>query len=107
MMRSARLLCMALWAASAAAGAADAAAGKKLAAAQCNMCHGANGVATMVEAANLAGQNEIYLAQQLRNFRSGKRPHEVMVVIARPMSDADIDNVSAWFASFKVQVQAP
>ncbi|MBE7939905.1 c-type cytochrome [Ramlibacter aquaticus] len=98
---------MSLVFASVAATAADAGAGRKLAAAQCNLCHGANGVATMAEAPNLAGQNEIYLAQQLRNFRSGKRTHEVMGVIAKSLSDADVDNLSSWFSSIKVQVEQP
>jgi cytochrome c553 len=28
-----------------------------------------------------------------------------MNVIAKPMSDADIDNVSAWFAQFEVELK--
>ncbi|MEK0429428.1 MAG: hypothetical protein RL001_1955, partial [Pseudomonadota bacterium] len=47
-------------------------------------------------------QSEIYLSSQLKQFRDGKRHNEVMNVIAKPLSDAEIDAVSAWFAQFEV-----
>ncbi len=71
----------------------------------CMMCHGENGLSTMPGTPSLAGQSEIYLANQLRQFRDGKRHNEVMGVIAKPMSDADIDNVSAYFAQFEVELK--
>ena len=40
---------------------------------------------------------------QLKAFRSGTRRHEIMSVIARPLSDEDIDAVAAWFASVRVE----
>ena len=89
-----------------AAWAADAAAGKAKAAA-CAACHGPLGKATMPDAPNLAGQPAIYLVEQLKAYRSGARKHEVMSLMAKPLSDADIDNLGAWFASIKVQVTAP
>ena len=63
----------------------DAAAGAKTAQ-SCIMCHGENGL-------------------QLRQFRDGKRHNEVMNVIAKPLSDADIDNVAAYFAQFEVELK--
>ncbi len=84
--------------------AADKSAGGKVAQ-SCVMCHGDNGLSTMPGTPSLAGQSEIYLASQLRQFRDGKRHNEVMNVIAKPMSDADIDNVSAWFAQFEVELK--
>jgi cytochrome c553 len=54
---------------------------------------------------SLAGQSEIYLVNQLRHFRDGQRQHEQMSVIAKPLSNADIDNVSAWFAQFEVELK--
>ena len=53
-----------------------------------------------------AGQPEIYLAGQLRNYRSGKRAHEVMAVIARPLTDQDIENLAQWYASLQIRVEA-
>ncbi len=71
----------------------------------CVMCHGENGLSSMPGTPSLAGQSEIYLASQLRQFRDGKRHNEVMNVIAKPLSDADIDNVAAWFAAIEVEVK--
>lgn len=71
----------------------------------CMMCHGENGLSTMPGTPSIAGQSEIYLASQLRQFRDGTRHNEVMNVIAKPMSDADIDNVSAFFAQFEIEIK--
>lgn len=71
----------------------------------CMMCHGDNGLSTMPGTPSLAGQSEIYLASQLRQFRDGKRHNEVMNVIAKPLSDADIDGVAAYFAQFEVELK--
>ncbi len=89
-----------------AAQAADVAAGKAKAAA-CGACHGPLGIAVAPDAPNLAGQPEAYLAGQLQAYRSGKRKHEVMTLMARPLGDTDIANLSAWFASVKVEATAP
>ncbi len=83
--------------------AADTAGAK--AAQSCMMCHGDNGLSTMPGTPSLAGQPEIYLASQLRQFRDGKRHNEVMNVIAKPLSDADIDSVSAYFSKFEVELK--
>jgi cytochrome c553 len=82
--------------------AADAAAGKAKA---CATCHGPMGISNMPDAPHLAGQPEIYLAAQLRAYRSGARKHEVMAVMAKPLSDDDIANLAAWFASIKVEAK--
>ena len=81
--------------------------GRAKADAACALCHGANGIAGMPSAPNLAGQQAIYLSEQLRNYRSGKRHHEVMGVIAKSLTDADIANLSAWYSAIKVTVEAP
>lgn len=88
----------------AALAAGDAAAGKQKAQA-CTVCHGPLGVAVAPETPNLAGDPEGYLVRQLRAFRSGARQHEVMSVMAKSLSDADIDNLAAWFASLKVEAR--
>jgi cytochrome c553 len=54
---------------------------------------------------HLAGQPRLYLVEQLRNYRSGKRHHEVMSVIARPLSDEEIHNLSDWYASLILNVE--
>lgn len=86
---------------SAGVNAADINAGKTKANATCAVCHGMQGMASLPNAPNLAGQPQIYLSEQLKNYRSGKRAHEVMSVIAKPLSDQEIEDLSAWYASLK------
>lgn len=78
--------------------AADIAAGKAKAA-TCAACHGAKGVSAIPMYPNLAGQKEQYLAKQLRDFKSGTRKDPVMGAMAMPLTEADIVNLSAYFAS--------
>ena len=81
--------------------------GRARAQAACATCHGPNGLSTMPNAANLAGQPSIYLEEQLKAYRSGKRHHEVMSVIAKTLSDEDILHLSAWYAAIKVSADLP
>ena len=105
-MRMLTLVCAAgLASALALPAAADVAAGKAKAGAVCAVCHGAQGIATLPNAPNLAGQPQIYLAEQLRNYRSGKRAHEVMSLIAKPLTDGEIDDLSAWYASLQLELR--
>ena len=90
----------------AAARAGDPAAGRARAAA-CTVCHGALGVSQMPDAPHLAGQPEVYLVEQLKAYRSGKRTHEVMNVMAKGLTDAEIENLAAWFSSLVVKVDPP
>ena len=76
----------------------------KARAAMCTTCHGALGLSQLPNAPHLAGQPAIYTAEQLRNYRSGKRQHEVMAVIAKALSDQDIEDLSAWYASLLLSV---
>jgi cytochrome c553 len=84
----------------------DAAAGKAKAAA-CAMCHGPAGVAVAPDTPNLAGQPASYITEQLKAYRDGSRKHEIMTLMAKPLSDADIANLAAWFSSVKVEATAP
>lgn len=71
----------------------------------CAVCHGVAGLATLVNTPNLAGQPEGYLVEQLKAFRSGKRANEVMAVIAKPLSDAEIAELAAWYASVRIEIK--
>jgi cytochrome c553 len=86
------------------AGATDKAAGRAKAA-SCAACHGPQGLSLVPDAPNLAGQPPLYVAAQLKAYRDGTRKHEVMSLMAKTLSDADIDDLAAWFGSLKVQVQ--
>lgn len=96
---------IAFWAGDAAL-AADAAEGRKKAG-QCQVCHGIDGIATIPLAPHLAGESAIYLATQLKAFRSGKREHEMMTVVAKGLSDEDISDLSAWYASIGITATLP
>jgi cytochrome c553 len=84
--------------------AADAPPGRAKASA-CAACHGTNGISTAPDAPNLAGQPAMYLAAQLKAFRSGKRQHEVMNVMARPLGDDDIAQLADWYASIAIEAR--
>ena len=80
--------------------AGDAAAGKAKAA-SCNACHGATGISAIPTYPNLAGQKEAYLSKQMKAFKDGTRKDPTMNAMAKPLSDADIANLSAHFAGLK------
>jgi cytochrome c553 len=86
--------------------AADAAAGKAKAQ-MCAVCHGLNGIAKVPDAPNLAGESAVYTTKQLKAFKEGKREHEQMSLIAASLSDEDIADLAAWYASLKVTVEMP
>lgn len=65
----------------------------------CVTCHGRNGISMAPLFPNLAGQKPAYLASQLRMFRSGERKSEQMNIIAKSLSDQDIDNLASYFES--------
>ena len=98
------LIVLALVSTPAAAG--DRAAGRARAEA-CVQCHGANGISVLPNAPHLAGQPEVYLVEQLRQFRSGRRPSEVMGVIAKPLTDRDIDDLAAWYSAIAIEATPP
>lgn len=72
----------------------------------CAVCHGQQGISVLPQAPNIAGQPEDYLAEQLRAYRSGKRHHEMMSLIAKPLSDDDIVQLAAYFSGFKIEIKA-
>ncbi len=85
----------------------DVAKGRAKADVACGLCHGPNGISTLPNAPNLAGQQAIYLSEQLKNYRNGKRQHEVMGVIAKPLTDTEIAQLSAWYSAIKVTAETP
>ena len=84
----------------------DPVAGRKKAI-QCQACHGMDGIARIPEASNLAGQTNIYLVSSLHAYKSGERKNDMMSTIAPTLSDADIDNLAAYYSSIEVSVKVP
>jgi cytochrome c553 len=79
--------------------AGDAAAGKEKAA-NCGMCHGPNGEGTQM-GPKLAGEDPAKFAQAMNNFKAGKGSNQMMNSLAGQLSDADIANLAAYYASLK------
>ena len=80
--------------------------GKELSA-SCAACHGDEGISLNPTWPKIAGQNPKYLASQLYEFRKGpdgNRNNAVMYGIAMTLSDDDIENLSAYYASLKSNV---
>ena len=86
---------------------ADEASAGRAKAQPCAVCHGPLGVATHPQAPHLAGQPAEYLRAQLRAYRSGARKNDMMSLMAKPLSDDDIDQMAAWFASIRIEATAP
>ncbi|MEO5349147.1 MAG: cytochrome c [Magnetococcus sp. YQC-3] len=78
--------------------AGDAAAGKAKSAV-CAACHGPDGVSKVETNPNLAGQKAGYLVAQMKAFRDGKRVNPLMTAPSKTLTDEDIDNLAAYFAS--------
>ena len=66
-------------------------------AAVCSACHGPNGNSTNADWPRLAGQSAVYIAEQLRLFRSGVRNNPVMKPLASSLSDQDIDDLAVYY----------
>jgi cytochrome c553 len=79
--------------------AGDIAAGKAKAAA-CAGCHGANGEGKAPNPA-LAGKSQEGFVQAMQDYKSGKRNNPIMKTFATPLSDQDIANMAAYYASLK------
>lgn len=73
----------------------------------CVACHGANGEGNASAGyPRLAGQNATYLAKQLHSYQQGTRENPVMQPVAKAMSDTDIQNVAAYYASLTPDANA-
>ena len=79
-----------------AAGDADAGTDK---AATCAACHGADGNSAAPTCPKLAGQGERYLLKQMQDIRDGARPVPTMVGQVDNMSDQDLADIAAFYAS--------
>ena len=67
----------------------------------CAGCHGVDGKAIAPEYPNLGGQYESYLVKSLRDYRDGRRNNPIMSPMAANLTDQDIEDLAAWYASQK------
>jgi len=80
--------------------AGDIAAGKAKSA-SCAACHGAAGISMVPMYPNLAGQKEAYTIKQMKAFKAKVRIDPTMNAMMAPLSDADMANIAAYYASLK------
>jgi cytochrome c553 len=78
--------------------AADLMAGKEKAE-LCSACHGDNGISQIENIPSLAAQPDAFIQWQLVFFRSGTRKNEQMQPVVEPLTNEDIRNLAAYFAS--------
>ena len=86
---------------------ADLAAGKLIAERDCKGCHGLDGKGVAPAIPNLAAQRERYLLASLHEYKEGKRTHAALREMTSHMSDADLRNVAAYFASLPPIANVP
>jgi cytochrome c553 len=67
----------------------------------CVACHGADGIGKAPQYPNLKGQKAAYLEKQLKAYKSGARKDPTMNTMAKPLTDADIVDLAAYFANVK------
>jgi cytochrome c553 len=70
----------------------------------CQACHGTDGISKVPDAPNIAGQTEPYLITQLEAFKSGARKSETMSLVAKELSDKEIEDLAAYFSGIEVRV---
>lgn len=97
------LLTLGLTGVAQAAGDAEAGEGKV---AVCGACHGADGNSPAPNFPKLAGQGERYLLKQLHDIKSGNRQVVEMTGMLDNLSDQDMADIAAYFASQKMSVGA-
>lgn len=76
-------------------------AGRKVAS-FCANCHGEAGNSASPDIPNLAGQNTVYLLEQIRQFGDGRRKNEFMQGLIRAMTDEEKVSVAFYFAAQSV-----
>ena len=67
--------------------------------ATCQACHGPTGTSVLPIYPNLGGQHQNYLSKSLHGFRDGSRANVIRSGFAGSLSDADIEDIAAWYAS--------
>lgn len=85
--------------------AGDVTAGKGKAAA-CAVCHGNDGNSPTNMFPKLAGQHESYLVKQLADFKSGDRLNDAMEMMTEELTEQDMADLGAFFASNKITAGA-
>lgn len=82
-------------------------AGKVKAADFCGACHGEVGLAIVPGTPDLAGNMDSYIQWQLVFYRSGRRHNEFMNAVAADLTDEDVRDLGAYYASLPADPAPP
>jgi cytochrome c553 len=77
----------------------------KAAAAACAGCHGEIGITKMPGIPSLVGQEPKYLVSAMAAYKSGERKNDTMKAMIAPLTDANLDNIS-WFYALQKPARA-
>lgn len=69
----------------------------------CSYCHGEDGNSKKPEIPNLAGQNPVYLLNQIEKFSDGRRKNYVMNSLAKKLTSEDRINLAIFYSSMTVK----
>jgi cytochrome c553 len=67
----------------------------------CFACHGPEGNSIVPEIPSLAGQPPLFLSNELFQYREGDRTNEMMSPVAKPLTNADLNRLAAYFSAQK------
>jgi cytochrome c553 len=84
----------------------DPAKGQSLASTVCAACHGPDGNSPIPQNPSIAGQHASYMYKQLSDFKAGRRKNAIMAGIVAGLSDEDMRNVAAHYATQKPRPDA-
>lgn len=86
---------------------ADASNGESLAGKhKCSKCHGDAGISEDEDEVNIAGLRDSYIYKQLKDYHGGQRENRSMKKAVKKLSDQDMADISAWYASLPAAKQA-
>jgi cytochrome c553 len=73
----------------------------------CQACHGPDGKGIAPNYPILAGQHAAYLEHALKQYKNGERKNPIMGPLAQGLSDADIADLSAYYAAMESALVTP
>lgn len=73
----------------------------------CGACHGGDGNSINPEWPSLAGQVPEYIVKQLQDFKSGARQNAIMAGMVAPLSQQDMEDVAAYYATTTLKITPP
>jgi cytochrome c553 len=97
------VMLLGLGAGNVAAAAGDVQAGQAKASTVCLACHGLDGNSVNPEWPSIAGQHEDYIIKQVKAFRAGERTNVLMSPISLTLTDKEIEDTAAYFATQKIK----